>query len=206
MEKLTWYLFVQFVLSAFSLAQSDSAMTFQGTDSVFQLIRLFVIPVIKENRVLLRWTSIRFEKAGFFIIERSSNGKDFEVIGVTRVRSEQNSFEFTDEQPTKIKNHYRVKMTLPDGVIVRSPVVTEGIGRGTLCKFYPNPVDDLLIVRTDYRVELQIMDPQNQIKIIQQLQPGVQLVDVSMLDKGMYIIRILQKGNSSFSTEKLIKN
>ncbi|MEO5997644.1 MAG: T9SS type A sorting domain-containing protein [Chitinophagaceae bacterium] len=175
-------------------------------DSISVIIFLSSKPLVKDNRILLQWKSSGLEKSGFYIIERSIDEKVYEVIGVIKAGEVGDAYEFLDEKPSRSKNYYRIKMPLTDKKTVYSHTITAGIAGSIFCKFYPNPVDKLLILRSDYTVELKITDETGKVRILKQLQPGLQSVDVSSLEKNIYIITISQQESNQVISKKLIKN
>ena len=146
------------------------------------------------------------EKRGFYIIERSNDEKQFEVIGVIKAGAMATSFEFLDENPFTSKNYYRIKMPVSDDKTIYSQIITAGIAGRIFCKFYPNPVDNLLILRSDYTIELKITDETGKIRIFKELRPGLHTVDVSFLEKSIYVITIFQQESNRVISKKLIKN
>lgn len=205
MKRLVYYVILQTVLFVSVSAQEEMPPTPLEEDSALR-IDLSSKPLVKDNKIVLQWTLRGFEKNVFCIIERSSDEKNYEVIGAIKSSPSQASFEFTDEKPTKDKNYYRIKMNGAEGKTSFSQTISADRNSNFSCKFYPNPVDKFLIVRTDYTGELQITDALNKSRISQQIQPGLQVVDVSTLDKGLYIITILRNNTNVVITEKLIKN
>ena len=158
---------------------------------------------VKDNKILLQWNATAND--GFYIVERSFDQKDFEVIGVLKALALHKNFEFTDEKPSIKKNYYRITLQ-SDEKRTYSDTVTAGITDSIFCKFYPNPVDKLLILRSDYAVALKIADLTGKIRILQQMKPGLQTLDVSCLEKSIYIITIFHEESNQFITRKLIKN
>lgn len=164
------------------------------------------VDVKDHKRIVLEWSFNNFNSDRFFTIERSSNGKDFEVIAVIKGLKGQSLFEFTDELPPAINNYYRVKTVFSENQVIYSKIISRGVSDVTFCKFYPNPVEKMLIVRTESPVEIRIIDPLNKVRISKQLDIGLQLIDVNNLEKGLYIITLFQKESNRLITDKLIKN
>jgi hypothetical protein len=158
------------------------------------------------KRIILDWSCSPLESQQFFTIERSKNGNNFDVIGVIKGNKGQSLFEFTDEKPAHSNNFYRIKTVFSEDVPVYSKIVSKGVSIAQFFKFYPNPVEKYLIVRTESPIELKITDPLNKVRISKQLEVGLQLVDVNSLEKGLYIITVFQKESNRLITDKLIKN
>ena len=158
------------------------------------------------KRIILEWSCTPLQSEQFFSIERSKNGNDFDVIGVIKGNKGQALFEFTDEKPGNSNNFYRIKTVFSEDVPVYSKIISRGVSIAQFFKFYPNPVEKYLIIRTESPIELKISDPLNKVRISKQLDVGLQLVDVNSLEKGLYIISVFQKESNRLITDKLIKN
>jgi hypothetical protein len=73
-------------------------------------------------------------------------------------------------------------------------------------RFYPNPVDNLLIIRTENPVEVSIVDAGGKSRLNQSVSAGLQTLNVASLEKGVYLIRIFNRQTNQLQQEKLIKN
>jgi hypothetical protein len=128
------------------------------------------------------------------------------VIGIIKGKDMSDTMEFTDELPSKDKNYYRVRAVGQEGQFIFSNISSNGKQPDFFCKFYPNPVNKLLIVRSESPVELKITDGINKVRMNKRLDSGLQLVDVSILEKGDYIITIMQQESKRVFSDKLIRN
>jgi hypothetical protein len=159
---------------------------------------------VKDNaKGLLRWQSGNLPDESFFAIERSNNGTDFSVVGIIK-NSVTGSYEFLDDAPSKGKIYYRIKLTA-GGIIAYSEIIAATLSADLSCKFYPNPVDKALIIRSESAVELQITDRFGKMLIYDRLQSGLKVVDVSSLEPGIYVITLFQKETNRLVTDKLVK-
>ena len=157
------------------------------------------------NRVALSWKvadSILFQ---FVSIERSRNGNAFEKVGVLKVDSILDNYEWVDEAPAKGRNFYRLSYHLGE-TAVHSKVLSVLITGDISFKFYPNPVDNVLIIRTESPIEIFIADNNGAIKMGPLKISGLQTINVSNLEKGLYYLRIQNKLTSVITQERLIKN
>ncbi|MBV4357410.1 T9SS type A sorting domain-containing protein [Pinibacter aurantiacus] len=164
-------------------------------------------PLLKDNNtVILQWQpQLNGKETSFYTIERSSNGLTFETVAIKKSVAKQDYYEFTDESPLTGSNYYRIKYVVADTARYSSiqSINVKGI---FACKFYPNPVDNLLIVKSDKNIMLYITDMNSKIRITKSIAQGIQFVDVSNLEKGYYIITLIQKDDNKWITDKLIKN
>ena len=158
----------------------------------------------KNQKVTLQWSCTVETSDNFFTIERSIDGKPFEVIGVIKLKSSYAAF--TDEKPALTRNYYRVKAASSKGKAIYSKVAGVNVSRVGSLKFYPNPVQKILIVRTESPVELKISDVSGKMRLSRQIAVGLQLIDVGSLEKGLYIITLYHKESNTVMTEKLLKD
>jgi hypothetical protein len=73
-------------------------------------------------------------------------------------------------------------------------------------KFYPNPADKLLIVRTSHAIDVQVLDAVGTVRLQKQLQPGLQVINIAFLEKGTYVLNIADKESNKVISEQLLKN
>lgn len=157
------------------------------------------------GKLQLQWTLPSTTTKGYLNIERAAfKHGPFEVLAV--LRQEGNTGKFIDEQPLKGSCYYRLKWVPEIGWQQFSGIVTSSFVGDMTCKFYPNPVDNMLIVRSGQTLDLKLSDANGKPWINIKLKSGLQTVDVSSLDKGLYIITLTQVESGRVITEKLIKN
>ena len=96
----------------------------------------------------LKWiTAQEFNNAGFFV-ERSADGRHFELIGnvpaITEPR-DVNEYSFVDATPYRGLNYYRIRQVDHDGQTYYSPVKSLSFATSVdVVKLWPNPVADQL--------------------------------------------------------------
>ncbi len=160
-----------------------------------------------KGRLLLQWSLREPNGQGYVKLERSAYKEGpFEVVSVVREDSLSATGVFTDELPLRGINHYRVKYVDAAGKERLSRVVTTGLEGERRCRFYPNPVDNMLIIRSEQALDLQISDGSGKARLLHKIRPGLQTIDVSHLEKGLYIITLTQTDTGRSLTEKLMKN
>lgn len=158
-----------------------------------------------QGRVLLKWETGHAYKGGYFNIERSIYPEGpYEVVAV--LRQDSSDGRFTDELPLKGRSFYRLKWVHAEGASYYSRLAATSFSGDMTCRFYPNPVDNMLIIRSEQALDLMLTDQNGKARINQRLTAGLQTVDVSHLEKGMYIITITQTETGRITTEKLLKN
>jgi hypothetical protein len=188
-------------------AQSNQASPLTPSMGMRNLlsIRLDEPVILIPGKVLLKWELATIKRGGYANVERATFKEGpFEVLAV--IRQDSLLAKFTDEQPMKGKNFYRLNWILEDGSRFISNTVQANLAGDMTCRFYPNPVDNVLIVRSEQALDLVLSDANGKIRVSVKLQPGLQTVDVSKLDKGLYIITLTQIESGRVSTDKLMKN
>lgn len=159
---------------------------------------------IENGRLLLTW-KIASSAPDFFSVERSDNGKIFEVVAVLNNIKPQRYFQWTDEAPKKGRSYYRLRYAFNQGESLYSKTIPVIISDNTSFKFYPNPVDHVLIIRSETPVDVQISDANGKLRISQPNIHGLHTINVSSLETGIYLIRFSNKLTAVMSQEKLIK-
>ncbi|RYY15133.1 MAG: T9SS type A sorting domain-containing protein [Chitinophagaceae bacterium] len=174
-------------------------------DSIYYITDL--VHIIKENsRVVLNWRIADSTLTDFFSIERSCNSKDFEVVAVLKLAQLSKWFEWVDESPAKGKNVYRIRCSAKDNRQYYSKPLHVQIAGDISFKFYPNPVDNILIIRSENPLDIQIIDAAGKMRLSQANLQGLQTINVSTLEKGIYILRLNNRLANTIVQERLIKN
>ena len=142
----------------------------------------------------------------YFTLERSTEGKNYEAIGILKAAVNLHKYEFIDEFPARGQAFYRVRYTRKSGSETYSESHAVLLPGSTFFRFYPNPADKLLILRVECPFDLQIVDGFGKQRITKSLGLGPQVIDVSFLEKGVYIIRITDKISGRQQFDKFLKN
>ncbi|RZL06960.1 MAG: T9SS type A sorting domain-containing protein [Pedobacter sp.] len=176
-----------------------------AVDSSYYITDL--VHIIKENsKVVLNWRLSDSSMTDFVSIERSCNSKDYEVVAVIKLAQLSQWFEWIDESPAKGKNLYRIRCSLKDNKQVYSKSLQVQIAGDISFKFYPNPVDNILIIRSENMLDIQILDGAGKLRLSQNNVQGLQTINVSSLEKGIYVIRLHNKSANTIVQDRLLKN
>jgi len=163
--------------------------------------------IVREyNKVWLQWDVDSTEDGDFFVIERAKEGEQFETIGIVRKTGDNNHYELTDIAPPNGTDNYRIKYTGQGGRVAYSKMIPMSLSGAVSFKFYPNPVDKLLIIRTEHLVEIQVIDAIGSIRLSKHLQPGIQVINLSSLERGVYILHVSDKESNRVTSNQLVKN
>ncbi|HEY4150032.1 MAG TPA: T9SS type A sorting domain-containing protein [Chitinophagaceae bacterium] len=172
-------------------------------DSAAAPVEGLQVSVKDNNKITLKWQASELLDESFFAVERSTNGTDFTAIGVLK-NVAKGAFEFVDDAPIKGKAFYRIKTTSGQ-YYAYSMMVPATLSGDISCRFYPNPVDKALIIRSEGPLDVQIADKFGKPLISSRLPAGLKIVDVSSLEPGVYVITLFQKDSNRLVTEKLVK-
>lgn len=160
----------------------------------------------EQGKVIIRWSPGSLEEVEYFSIERSVNERGFEVVGLIKHLPGKPWTEWVDEAPAAGRNVYRVRIVNNEPVIRYTMAVTAVLAGEVSFKFYPNPVDNMLIMRSTAPYEVQIIDANGQMRLPLIKLNGLQTVNVSALEKGIYFLRIQNKITNLVTQERIVKN
>jgi hypothetical protein len=211
MNKLIWTTLVMgFFCYASSYAQpaNDSTLAqhslLMANDT--SLFTHFNVSMQDLNKVLLQWMVPAKTGSDYFVVEHGKDSSHLETLGILKRSGNLQEFELIDNDPSIGTNYYRIKSIDTSGNISFSKTIQIGITGNTGFKFYPNPVDKFLIVETEQPVDIQVISTSGNFLISSQLQKGMQIVNVSSLQKGEYVLRVIYKHGNKVVLEHLLKN
>jgi hypothetical protein len=170
------------------------------------LFRSFAAVVRESNKVWLQWDTDSAAEGDYFIIERSPDDLHYETIGALRSTGIHDHYELTDGAPPNGSNYYRIKYAGQESRLIYSKTISLSLSGDVDFKFYPNPVDKLFIVRTEHSIDLQLVDATGGIRLSKRLQPGIQVINVSNLERGVYVLRVTDKESNRAISQQLLKN
>ena len=210
MNKLFWLTSTAIAWCCFAMGQqqaNDSTTNPQqsivaGKDSLFSD---FSYSIKDRLKIWLRWKTDSVHDGDFFVIERSTDGNKFETVGAMKGVTGVSEYELSDNAPISGHNFYRIHYTQGNERSGYSKTLQADLFQSSF-KFYPNPVDKLLIIQSDHLSEVQILNQSGAVLISRQLQAGLQVINVSSLEKGNYLLRISDKLSNKDVTEQLLKN
>jgi hypothetical protein len=160
-----------------------------------------------NGQAVLRWTAPSVKSEDFFIVEKSVDAIHFDVISAIEASAGTDSvYSVTDNAVGNGAVAYRIRITGKDGRELCSKTINVNSVSDVDFKFYPNPVDKLLIVRSSHALNIQVMDANGVVKFIQDVEAGMQIVNVSSLQKGNYILKATDKATNTVISEQLVKN
>ena len=166
---------------------------------------------VKDNSVVLYWSTLQEENTADFSIEYSNNGSEFKELG--KVPAKGNSFTttgytFTHATPEKNKNNiYRIRLNDIDGKKSFTSVLLVKLNGNKDTKVFasPNPFTSNLQIRVaDENIQIRIFDIKgSQIRNLN-LTSGVHSVNLNDLTPGLYKLVVYQN-NKVVQTQSIIK-
>ena len=206
MFKILLSIYVSFLaVVSYAQAPPEESSPIEAVEDTNMIISELNSRIGENSKIILSWI-VSSSLPQFFAIERSENGKAYEVVSILNNLSRQNIYQWADEAPKKGRNLYRIRYGFKPGDSLYSNTILVSVAGYDAFKFYPNPVDHILIVRSDAPLDVMITDGNGRLRISHSRVQGLYTINVSSLEKGVYLIRFINKLTNVMSQEKLIKN
>ena len=162
----------------------------------------------QNDKILLEWSTASEVNNEQFTIERSSDGLDFDFIGLIEGAgnsSEGRNYEFTDEIPLSGINYYRIKQTDYDGKFTYSDIRAVRLGKESGILAYPSVTESyVMIVSDEQGYDIQVMDQTGrQVYSISDVS-GWHQIDLSEVYSGVYFVKVIYQGN--IKTLRVVRN
>ncbi len=161
---------------------------------------------IVNSTAKLNWTSASEINAKQFVVEASSDKKNFASVGTVAAKNVKglNSYEFETAAPATT-TYYRLKMVDKNGAFSYSPVVVLNASVSTKkLTVFPNPAVNTITLSHAQALEgasVKILNAAGKTVSVSNLQTGATqtTVDVSKLTKGTYIVSVENNGQKVVS-------
>jgi hypothetical protein len=161
----------------------------------------------QNGQALLRWSASSVKSEDFFIVEKSADALHFEMLSAMDASEGLDSvYSMVDNAVGSGTIYYRIRVSGKDGQEYFSKTVNLIATSLADFRFYPNPVDKLLIIRSSHPLSVQVMDGLGVIRFTEEVEAGMHIVNVSALQKGNYILKATDKSTSAVVSEQLVKN
>jgi hypothetical protein len=172
----------------------------------------------QDKNVELKWSTAQELNAQKFVVQRRYQDEtDFRDIGEVTARGNANTpqhYSFNDLNITQTGTvYYRLKQVDRDGRISYSRTVNVKFNDRTsqfVQLLYPNPVKDILIIKTGHAAGIQsiqfsLIDQSGKIIIKKKIPYSDQSIGLDHIPAGLYYVRMSdQTGNNNF-VQKIIK-
>jgi len=161
----------------------------------------------QNGQAILRWSAPPLKSEDFFIVERSTDAQHFEILSAMDASVGIDSvYSLVDNAVGSGTMYYRIRIAGKDGQERYSKTINMRTVTSPEFRFYPNPVDKLLIIRSPHPLSVQVMDGYGAIWFTQEVDAGMQIINVSVLQKGNYILKATDKSTNTVISEQLVKN
>ena len=108
----------------------------------------------QNGQAILRWAAPPVKSEDFFIVEKSSDALHFELLSAMDASVGMDSvYSLIDNSVGTGTISYRIRITGKDGKEFCSKTVNMNAVPAADFRFYPNPVDKLLIVRSSHAIK-----------------------------------------------------
>ncbi|WP_192823136.1 T9SS type A sorting domain-containing protein [Rufibacter sp. LB8] len=168
---------------------------------------------LQTNGVLLNWKTASEKDNDFFEVERSTDGKNFQMIGKVKgngTTTIEMDYSFLDAASVNGTVYYRLRQVDFDGKFEYTKIISvksKAVAIQVEAKVYPNPATDVLnltITGTTGKATVQIYGADGKLASTQEVEISTgQVLDISTLPVGMYILKV--KGEQFEKTLRFIK-
>jgi hypothetical protein len=181
----------------------SSATSSLETGSTFS----FFTVTPNNGQAILRWAAPPLKSDDFFIVEKSNDAQHFEILSAMDASVAGDSvYSMVDNAAGVGTNFYRIRISGKDGQERYSKTISLRTATSSEFRFYPNPVDKLLIIRSPHPLTVKVTDVNGATWFTQEVEAGMQIINVSILQKGNYILNATDKSTNTVISEQLVKN
>jgi hypothetical protein len=164
-----------------------------------------------KGKGLLNWNTASEQNSGEFIIQRSTDGRSWTNIGSVKAAGNSNTdrqYTYADDAPANGVNYYRLQEVDLNGSYQYSPIkeITITIeNTANTIKIYPNPattgIVEVAFPSVATQQKIQLINAIGQAVMQQSVEANIGIVnlDVSQLSPGMYVVRITNNQQVSYT-------
>jgi uncharacterized repeat protein (TIGR01451 family) len=180
--------------------QTNTEKTIVANDLVLPLQLLAFSANHNGKANLLKWSTAQELNTYRFEIQRSSNSRDFISIGNVKTLNNgktKNDYAFTDAQPLKAVNYYRLKLLDKDGKFTYSSIRNINNSSSFDVVVYPNPVHQNLTLSFNAEkamdVQIEIVNSEGKKVYAKKIQlpsgASMQNINIHALSNGNYFMK-----------------
>lgn len=172
----------------------------------FNLNAFTAVP--NKTAITLDWAVGNNHQQQQYMVERSSDGRNFETITTVNARQGQTlaDYSFDDVKPLNGWNYYRIRATDFENKTNTSTILKVWWGKAAAINILPNPASEKIVINLSAPSsikEIQIVNAMGQVmRTITTVQFSNEIT-ISSLQAGIYYIRFL--GKDGFSTRSFVK-
>lgn len=165
----------------------------------------------QKTGILLEWVTGTEEDNQHFILERSQNGRDFEVVEYIESQGQSSHtqyYEFLDAKAARGINYYRISQKDFSGEIETYKIIEARLAQHIAIQIYPNPVVNDVVVDLpiiDEAISIEIFDVVGKrvFQTKENANNGLLNLNLASLNTGTYIL-VVNTATEVFS-QKLVK-
>lgn len=170
-------------------------------------VTLVLFDVSKDENVsLLTWSTSLETNSDYFEIQKSKDGRNWNVIGNVPAGKESDkliTYSFLDKVPFSGENLYRLKMVDRDATFAFSRIRSLTFGPESLISVYPNPAADRLFIKSETgEIELITVTSSLGQVISEFTEIPVDGIKLAQLPIGSYVIKVV-KTDGTISSKKV---
>jgi PQQ-dependent dehydrogenase (s-GDH family) len=199
---------------------SFSSFYFANTNAITLPLNLLTFKgQWQENNALLQWETSNEVNTSHFIIERSTDGRNFTAIGKTEAAGNSNGqkYSYPDKDAGMLNAailYYRLKMYDLNGTFSYSNIVTINVDPAALVvNIYPNPVHSMIMAKVSLKkadnLNIQVTDMKGQAVYMatKYLGAGVSelQIDTRKWTSQVYSVKITDSNNKVLITKNIVK-
>lgn len=156
-----------------------------------------------DNQIVLEFSTATEENFSYFEIQRAYAGEEFESIGELNGygnSSTRKDYAFIDEHPEPGLNYYRLKSVDLDGTYEYSRIILVRFTSSIQLEVSPNPTDGSIYLKTSLPttggLKYDIVNQYGSVVKEGILSQFNTEVDLASLNKGIYIVRLIEAPNA----------
>lgn len=157
-----------------------------------------------QTTATLDWTVGNAQDAKEYGIERSTDGRTWQLRGTMAAGAEQTGYTWTDAAPAAGINYYRVRIEEHNGTTVYSAVRQAAFGQTGSLKLYPNPAREavqVLLPEAKGSIHVWLIDATGR-TLRTAIFPGQQgMLSLQGLIPGIYSVRVNDEGGLQMSRQ-----
>ena len=201
--------------SACMMASYSKAVTISTTLPV-QLVSF--TGTVADNDAQLTWVAEKETGSRYFVIDRSTNGIDFDSIGIVASMnaSAAYTYHYTDRNIAAGNNYYRLRHIDLDDATSYSQIISLNNSTATTTgkiNVYPNPAASTLnyTITSEKagQAAIQVFNPSGILVMTDRIQlsagPNQQSINISRLSHGSYFLKIIDAQGNTASAQTFVK-
>lgn len=148
-----------------------------------------------DASVLVNWSVSEQDGIKGYNIEHSKDGVQWRSIGYVSVNTLNDSYLFTDFNPTELVNYYRIAAVSYNDARVYSSIKIIRLKRSERVTVWPNPAVDIINIRVEGGGTVQLFDLPGRVLVKTLVQTGINRLSLQGFPPATYLLQIsLQNG------------